>query len=104
MREVREREPHVRLAHLVVRDDRGGAVPARAAILHGDGDAEQAELSALFEQAAVELAGAIVFVGLRLDDLTGESAHRFAQQTVFVRRVYPALVEGHRRLYHSRSV
>ena len=60
-------------------------VHAGAAVLGGNGDAEQAQLAALFDQSSrFSVAGAVVLLGLGLDGLAREFAHRLAQKTVLV--------------------
>jgi len=54
--------------------------PSRFRRRPSNGDAEQAELSALFEEVPVERARAVMLVSLRLDGLAREVAHGFAQR------------------------
>ena len=85
--EVREAEARVALRQLVVDDGRGQRVHAGAAVVGRDGDAEQAELAAAAEQGDVELALAVVLLGLGLDHVADEVAHHLPEHAVLFGRV-----------------
>jgi hypothetical protein len=101
VREVREREARVGLAHLVVRDDRGERVHSRASVLGGHRDAEQPKLAALLEESAIQRPLAVVLVRLRLDGLAREIANRLPEEAVLVGRIVEIGIEC-LRLTHGR--
>jgi hypothetical protein len=92
--EVREREARVALRELVVDDHRPEGVEARAAVLAGDGDAEQAELADAAEQRLVQLRELVVLVRLRLHDLAREVADHLPEHAVLFGGVFEIEVGG----------
>ncbi len=85
MREVRQREPRIGSAQLVVRDDRRDRVEPGAAVRFRHRDSEEPECARLAKELEVQLPGVIAFVRLGLDVGLHEVLDHLAKQPVLLR-------------------